>query len=365
MADKINFATPISTHMGYAEMARLIWPALKTSGAVGCIDIEMQRSDQNLGECAKEMLGSPANDSPAVTVINMVPPLWDRFRGPAKSIGYTTFEADRIPVSWTNKINQYDACWTTSAWNREVLLDSGVHTPVHVVMPIAKGISSPPVTAGSGKFRFLSSFQWSERKNPSALIRAFCAAFNGNPDVQLVIKSHLSSDEKESAAVIAKDIAGIVAGMKLKCKPDIQIVTRIQSREAISKLNNSSHAHISLSHGEGWGLPLWEAAISGRPVITTGWSAPAEWLGKDYPYLVRYNMTPVAGVDPRVSPFFDASMNWAEPHIDDAIDKMRHVVNNYSESRPLAVAKSEEILQKFTLSATSAAILDGLGGEKL
>lgn len=360
MTDKINFATPISTHMGYAEMARLIWPALKTAGDVGCIDIVMQSSDSKTGECTKDMLARPAFNDPAVTITNMVPVLWDSYRGPSKNIGYTTFEADSIPANWASKINQYDACWTTSAWNRDVMISSGVRVPIHVVMPIAKISSSLPPSVTSGKFRFFSSFQWSERKNPSALIRAFCAAFNGSHDVQLVIKSHVSANEKESAAIIGKEISDIVAGMKLRRPPDIQIVTRIQSSEGVMKLNNSSHAHISMTHGEGWGLPLWEAAISGRPVIATGWSAPAEWLGKDYPFLVRHNMTPVAGVNPKISPFFDASMNWAEPHVDDAIDKMRYVVKNYSESCVVAAAKSAEIMQKFTLDATCTAISSGL-----
>lgn len=359
---KVNFASPISTHMGYAEMGRLIWPALREAADVGCLDIRMQSSDLDMGSTAKQMLACKPFDNPDFTVINMVPSLWDGIRGSKRNIGYTTFEADRLPSGWASKINEYDGCWTTSHWNKDVIISSGVTVPVYTVMPIAKAGNVTEKKPASGKFRFLTSFQWSERKNPIALVRAFCAAFNGNPDVQLVIKSHANNNEKESAAVISRDIAGVVAGMKLLRAPDIQLVAKIATSSEIKKLNESSHAHISLTHGEGWGLPQWEAALAGKPVITTGWSAPAEWLGKDYPFLVRYNMTPVAGVNPKISPFFNATMNWAEPHLDDAIDKMRYVFNNYSDACQVADAKRTEILQAYTKESTLSEISRSLNG---
>ena len=362
MVNKINFASPISTHMGYAEMGRLIWPALRRAGSIGCLDIKLQSNSADMGHIAKEMLAAKPFDEPDVTVINMVPVLWDGIRGNSRNIGYTTFEADRLPDGWARKINEYDACWTTSHWNKEVMISSGVTVPVHTVMPIAKSAGNTKPAPRSGKFRFLSSFQWSERKNPSALIRAFCAAFNGNPDVQLVLKSHVTANSNESAAIISKEIAGIVGGMRLCRAPDIQLVAKITSAAEIHKLNESSHAHISLTHGEGWGLPPWEAAVAGRPVITTGWSAPAEWLGSGYPFLVKHNMTPVAGVNPKISPFFNAEMNWAEPHLDDAIDKLRYVFNNYSDACQAAEARRTEILETYTEESTFSAINRSLHG---
>ena len=37
-------------------------------------------------------------------------------------------------------------------------------------------------------------------------------------------------------------------------------------------------AFISLTHGEGFGLPLFEAAYSGLPVIAPGWSGQVDFL---------------------------------------------------------------------------------------
>ena len=37
-------------------------------------------------------------------------------------------------------------------------------------------------------------------------------------------------------------------------------------------------ALVSTSHGEGWGLPLFEAAYTGLPIVTTNWSGHCDFL---------------------------------------------------------------------------------------
>ena len=39
-------------------------------------------------------------------------------------------------------------------------------------------------------------------------------------------------------------------------------------------------AHISLTHGEGFGRPLLEATISEKPVIVSNWSGHLDFLNK-------------------------------------------------------------------------------------
>ena len=35
---------------------------------------------------------------------------------------------------------------------------------------------------------------------------------------------------------------------------------------------------VSISHGEGWGLPLFEASYTGLPIVTTNWSGQCDFL---------------------------------------------------------------------------------------
>lgn len=320
---KINLVSPIQSHMGYAEMARLIWPGFFNHD-VGCIDIKMQPTDKNLGTVATEMLSKLPHSMPDTTVANMVPILWNKMWGsaPGKKIGYTTWEAHRLPTDWVKICNSVDAIWTTSDWNKTVMTDSGVTVPVFAIKPtVSVGKLKSPRVAHD-RFTFLSSFQWSERKNPSGLIRAFVAAFDQNKNVRLVIKTH-------GSAVVRQEIQKIIKNTQAVSPPVIEVIDSIVDRADISKLYGMADAFVSLSHGEGWGLPAWEAAQYGLPVLHTGWSAPVEFiqtLGQ-----INYNLVPIYGMEKSVSPFFESSHMWAEPHLDIAVDMMRSVVDRYSD----------------------------------
>ena len=61
--------------------------------------------------------------------------------------------------------------------------------------------------------------------------------------------------------------------------------------------NPKINAFLSLPHGEGFGLPIFEAAYSNLPVVTVGWSGQLDFLvdpdGKEQFYNVSYDLQPV------------------------------------------------------------------------
>ena len=224
---KVRFCSPVKSHMGYAELGRIVINQLVQAGFdVTVVEIPLQGSAADFGELgaqAERLIGNA--DSADVNIVNMIPPLFERYRLPgARNIGYTTFESDRIPAAWVGQCNQMDAIWVQAEWVRDVFAASGVVVPISVVGVDA--IQRPAHPPADGPFRLLSVFQWSARKNPVNLIRAYCAAFDGNKDTVLTLKTHRGTDPGESAKFVRNAIGQCLSLSRAsRAMPRIEVAT--------------------------------------------------------------------------------------------------------------------------------------------
>ena len=85
------------------------------------------------------------------------------------------------------------------------------------------------------------------------------------------------------------------------------------TREEMTNLYKSPKlvALLSATRGEGFGLPMVEAAVAGLPVVATNWSAHTEFLKGDSFLGVNYDLAqiPDSRVDGKI---FVAGSKWAE-----------------------------------------------------
>jgi len=85
-------------------------------------------------------------------------------------------------------------------------------------------------------------------------------------------------------------------------------------------------ALLALPHGEGFGLPIFEATYSGLPVVATGWSGQLDFLidekGKDHFYNVPFDIQPVQESVVWEGVITKDSM-WAYPREQSAKEQMR------------------------------------------
>lgn len=362
---KIRFCSPIQSHMGYAELGRIVINQLVQAGYdVGVAEIPVQGSDADfgpLGEQARALLDRHANAD--VNIVTMIPPLFERYRLPgARNIGFTMFEADRLPADWVPRCNAMDALWAPSDWVRDMFLASGVTVPVHVVGvdTFAHATGTRPLPGASQGFRLLSVFQWSARKNPVGLLRAFCAAFDGDPEAVLVLKAHRAGDPAQNAAFVKNAVNYSMSRMRpVRALPRVEIATDFYSTEQMRQLHASAHGYVSLAHAEGWGLPAWEATLAGKPVIHTGWSAPLEFLHPQG--LVRHNLAPVYGMEDFV-PYYHIGMQWADAHLDHAVGQLRALRQDYATWRDQAAGQREQVMRRYSLDARIAQLRAALAG---
>jgi glycosyltransferase involved in cell wall biosynthesis len=107
---------------------------------------------------------------------------------------------------------------------------------------------------------------------------------------------------------------------------------------------------VSLTRGEGFGLPLLEASAAKIPVIATNWSGHLDFLnlGKFIP--ISYNLVdiPQSRVDGRI---FLEGFKWADPIEEDFKKKVIKLRHNYKKPNEWASELSSNLKNTFSQRA--------------
>ena len=127
-------------------------------------------------------------------------------------------------------------------------------------------------------FNFLCVAQWGPRKNLHSTIKWFLEEFK-NDNVGLVCKVNHTNNSVIDRAICENSLQSILKGFPdRKCK--IHLLHGDMTEEEIHNLyvHPQIKAIINLAHGEGFGLPLFEAAYCGLPIITVDYSGQKDFL---------------------------------------------------------------------------------------
>lgn len=264
--------------------------------------------------------------TPRGTIIHLQPNTAEKFHRdrslPRPHILVSVWETSRLPVSWVPLINSYDQVWCATEWQRRVYSASGVKEELLRVVPFAIDPTlydlQPRRRNGDGKTIFGSVFQWTERKDPEALISAFLHEFSADCRAVLVLKSY--EGDNPSTSVRSK-VDAIVKSFHLPGKPpEIRVVSSALDGSGMAEFYRSIDCCVSSHRGEGFGFQIAEALLYGRPVIATGWSAPAEYADGCF-RPVRYTLEPPHRNE--WQPFYTADQLWARVDVSDLAAAMR------------------------------------------
>lgn len=142
-------------------------------------------------------------------------------------------------------------------------------------------------------FNFLFVGHWlqgtigEDRKNVGALVHLFLDTFKRKSSKNqpgLILKtSGAGFSEVEKHEIIDKIQQTITAVGHKGPLPSIYLINGDLSDEEMNALYNNPKvkAMISLTHAEGYGLPLAEFTLSGKPVIAPNYSGPVDFLNRD------------------------------------------------------------------------------------
>ena len=186
------------------------------------------------------------------------------------------------------------------------------------------------------EFCFLYTGHWlpgafgEDRKNTGLMIKTFLETFKGlgRKKPALILKTNqvnYSLLDREDTLRKINEIRTQISGNL----PNIYLLHGEMTDEEMNKLNNDSKvkAFISFTKGEGYGRPLAEAAITGKPVITTNWSGHKDFIHPDYNVLIGGELTNVHPSS--ANQFLLAESQWFSIDTAVASKAMKDVFKNY------------------------------------
>ena len=185
-------------------------------------------------------------------------------------------------------------------------------------------------------FCFLYTGHWlpgifgEDRKNTSLMIKTFLETFKGpgNKKPALVLKCNMvdySLLDREEILNRINQIKDQVSGNL----PNIYLLHGEMTDEEMNQLNNDDKikAFVSFTKGEGYGGPLVEAAITGKPIITTNWSGHTDFLHPDYNILIGGELKQIH--PSAANQFLLAESEWFNINADVAGRAMKDVFKKY------------------------------------
>jgi glycosyltransferase involved in cell wall biosynthesis len=290
------------------------------------------------------------------------PEYWRRFSESGKRlVGYTVWETDGLPERWLPLLNSAERVLVPSHFNAELFVQGGVTRPVHVVPHIMRTAWNASAREEGAALRrrmgipedhfvFYTIGRWGLRKAMPQLIEVFAREFGADDRVTLLVKTSATVERAPARSAsevgVHETAASIVAEAARETgrpAPQVLCIAADDSSGAtIEAIHAAGDAYVSLTHGEGWGLGAFDAATLGKPVIITGWGGQLDYLGRAYPGLVRYEMTPV---EPHLQ--FRPPQLWATADAGHAAQLMRAAMSRDDKLTSAATSVREAISSRY------------------
>ena len=185
-------------------------------------------------------------------------------------------------------------------------------------------------------FCFLFTGHWlpgsfgEDRKNVATMVKTFLETFKGRGvKPALLLKTNKVDYSLLDKEDILKDIRRIRDQFNKVDLPNIYILHGEFTNEELNKINNDTKikAFVSFTKGEGFGRPLLEQAITGKPVITTNWSGHIDFIRPEYNVLLGGELKPIH--QSAANDWLLKEANWFNVNTEIASKAMKDVYKKY------------------------------------
>ena len=380
---------PIDTYSGYGGRSRDFVKALLQIRP----DWDIKILSQRWGNTRHGFLQDHKDIEFTPLVINKLtykPDVWIQITIPNEfvkignfNIGVTAgIETTLADASWIQGGNNMDLILVSSNFSKQALQEPTyemidnttkvskgylkLETPMEVLFEgidtnIYKKISEDEVILNLNNikedFCFLTIGHWiqgsfgHDRKNIGYTVKSFLETFKNNErQPALILKvSHANSSIIDRDKVLQKvnDVRKTVKGRI----PNIYLLHGDLSDEQINQLYNHPKVKcmLSLTKGEGYGRPLAEFSVTGKPIIASNWSGHLDFLPKEYNTLINGKLENVhesAATDKILL----KEAQWFKPDDEHVGTSLRSMFKEYRNYLGRSSKQAEHVVENFTFS---------------
>lgn len=326
MKKKVFLKGPLLTRSGYGEQARFALRALRSRADLFDIYIqpltwgqtswlnEMSEERTWIDKIIEKTIGYMQQGGQFdMSIQTTIPNEWERIA--PINIGYTAgIETTKVAHQWIQKGNEMDKIVVVSQHSKNIFnettyqaVNQQTNQEVTLKLDTAIDVVNYPVKIFPDleeleleldyDFNFLMVAQYGPRKNLVNAVNWFIEEFHDD-EVGLVFKSNIAKNCHMDRQKLLGDLTSHIKRNYPDKKCKIYLLHGDMTDEEMHALysHNKIKAFMLFSHGEGYGLPLFEAAYTGLPVVTPGWSGHLDFLvdkGKKYFYDVDYDLNPI------------------------------------------------------------------------
>lgn len=379
MQKSIILRGPVLTQSGYGVHARQIarW-LLSKEKEHGCVVkfqplpwgntpwlIDRERCDGLVGDILDRV--SVPTDKFDLSIQVQLPNEWDTSLAKF-NIGVTAaVETDRCNPKWIDCCNKMDKIIVPSKHSLENLKFYNNLTVDATVVPESFSDSCLTVKENSNlslstKFNFLIFGQitgnnpYNDRKNTFLTLKWLFEEFADNKDVGIVLKTNAGRNTIIDRNNIVTMMSNVIKETRKSPFPKLHIVHGDMTDGDVAGLykNVSIKALVTATRGEGYGLPILEAAACSLPVIATNWSGHLDFLSRGKFIKTDYVLKDVheSRIDNNI---FVKGSRWAEPNEASFKKNVRKFYSSYKVPQGWANDLSNVIQKEYSFKSISKA----------
>lgn len=364
---KLQYVGPCLDYSGYGEANRHDVGALLNAG----IDISLKcptyvHDLADFGKLGAQMIELQKKDIPYYfKIIHTTPDQFKRYYEVDKyNIGRVIWETDKLPPDFSEAAELMSELWVASEYGKAAAEKAGITKPIYVVpeaidTDLDISVIEPYSSEAKG-FKFYSIFEWTERKNPKALLRAYWQEFGKDDNVSLVLKTYMNNFSLSKKKEIEHEIGKIKAELNLSYYAPVYLYKDLMDRHQVYRFHKSFDCFVSAHRGEGWGIPQMEAMLLEKPIISTNLSGIHEWLThQEDALLVKYDLIPIRNVNFNAQ-WYRKDQNWGEINAEDLQNNMRWAFTNKLKARNIGKRARKTVLREFAFPVVGKIMSDRL-----